>query len=407
MLVNALLATLFISLLPNLLLVAIPADLIQRNGGPNRLHYQNILLCFAAGGLLGDVFLHIIPHLLMEHGEDGDSEEGAKHRHGSTGGRELWSAAGQSNLPYGSELETNQQMRNSVSSQDHSHDYGRDHLGGSHHHPHESTSGKVHNEHQHQHQHEHHHHHGASNQTGIFVLVGFLSFLILEKLASLRFFNDSSDKKLEDADDHSHSHGHHPSVSSPLQLSKLSPSGMLNLFADSLHNFTDGIAIGASFAYQSQSAIHTASGTTTIAFATLLSVLFHEIPHELGDFSILMENGFRYVAFYERDCIYLKLYFLFHSKWEAIRAQFMTAVAAFVGTYVGYLGRSSKFLEDILMSFTAGGFLYIATVTIIPTIAKQSSASGRSITTSLLQIVWETTAFCLGVGFMVAVTYLE
>ena len=38
-----------------------------------------------------------------------------------------------------------------------------------------------------------------------------------------------------------------------------------------MHNFTDGIALGASFA----------SGKG-LAMATLLSVLFHEIPHELG-----------------------------------------------------------------------------------------------------------------------------
>lgn len=49
-------------------------------------------------------------------------------------------------------------------------------------------------------------------------------------------------------------------------------SALLNLIADSMHNFTDGIALGASFA----------SGRG-LAIATLLSVLFHEIPHELGN----------------------------------------------------------------------------------------------------------------------------
>jgi zinc transporter 7 len=63
---------------------------------------------------------------------------------------------------------------------------------------------------------------------------------------------------------------------------KLLASGWLNLLADSMHNFTDGIALGASFA----------SGKG-IAYATFLSVIFHEIPHEIGDFAILVQSGLR------------------------------------------------------------------------------------------------------------------
>ena len=72
-------------------------------------------------------------------------------------------------------------------------------------------------------------------------------------------------------------------------LSQLQPAGWLNLLADSMHNFTDGLAIGASFSI--------ASGTAGkgLATATVLSVLFHEIPHEIGDFSILVGSGLRYV----------------------------------------------------------------------------------------------------------------
>ena len=51
--------------------------------------------------------------------------------------------------------------------------------------------------------------------------------------------------------------------------------------------------------------------------ATFISVIFHEIPHEIGDFTILVQNGL--------------------SKQEAIKAQFLTAIAAFGGTAVGLL----------------------------------------------------------------------
>jgi zinc transporter 7 len=55
----------------------------------------------------------------------------------------------------------------------------------------------------------------------------------------------------------------------------------LNLIADATHNFTDGLAIGATFLYSQSAGI-----TTTIA------VFFHEIPHEIGDYAILIQSGF-------------------------------------------------------------------------------------------------------------------
>jgi zinc transporter 7 len=62
----------------------------------------------------------------------------------------------------------------------------------------------------------------------------------------------------------------------------MQPSGYLNLLADSMHNLTDGIAIGAAFA----------SGKG-LAVATFISVILHEVPHEIGDFSILVQSGLR------------------------------------------------------------------------------------------------------------------
>lgn len=63
---------------------------------------------------------------------------------------------------------------------------------------------------------------------------------------------------------------------------ELGAQGWLNLAADSLHNFTDGIALGVAY-----------KAGKSLGFATLLSVFFHEIPHELADFAILVANGLR------------------------------------------------------------------------------------------------------------------
>lgn len=50
--------------------------------------------------------------------------------------------------------------------------------------------------------------------------------------------------------------------------------------ADFAHNFTDGLAIGASYL-----AGH------NIGIVTTLTILFHEVPHEIGDFAILIQSG--------------------------------------------------------------------------------------------------------------------
>merc|ERR1711879_937092 len=57
-------------------------------------------------------------------------------------------------------------------------------------------------------------------------------------------------------------------------------AGYLNLAADCFHNFTDGLAVGASFL-----------AGESIGMITTLTILFHEVPHEIGDFAILIQSG--------------------------------------------------------------------------------------------------------------------
>ena len=57
-------------------------------------------------------------------------------------------------------------------------------------------------------------------------------------------------------------------------------SAYLNLAADCTHNFTDGLAIGASFLVSRQ-----------LGIITTITILLHEVPHEIGDFAILVQSG--------------------------------------------------------------------------------------------------------------------
>ena len=57
-------------------------------------------------------------------------------------------------------------------------------------------------------------------------------------------------------------------------------SAYLNLAADFAHNFTDGLAIGASYI-----------AGRNIGIITTVTILLHEVPHEVGDFAILVQSG--------------------------------------------------------------------------------------------------------------------
>ena len=64
------------------------------------------------------------------------------------------------------------------------------------------------------------------------------------------------------------------------QVEDIKVAGYLNLAADFAHNFTDGLAIGASFLMGQK-----------IGIITTITIFLHEIPHEIGDFAILVQSG--------------------------------------------------------------------------------------------------------------------
>jgi len=148
--------------------------------------------------------------------------------------------------------------------------------------------------------------------------------------------------------------------------------GYLNLIADFTHNITDGLALSSSF-----------YASPTIGATTTVAVFFHEIPHEVGDFALLIQSGF--------------------SKRAAMGAQFVTAVGAFLGTCIGIavqeLGGNSASAGahgpgimgtslqwgDMLLPFTAGTFLYVGTVAVIPELLETGPNKGQELRKTLMQ----------------------
>ena len=214
--------------------------------------------------------------------------------------------------------------------------------------------------HPHMHQHHHHHHHGRENNIGLRVIFGFSVFLILD------IFVRSIEKT---SGGHSHSNngekGLNDKCTNKTQSWRLllSSAVLLNLLGDACHNFTDGLAIGATFSLTQIPHSSEKIMSWTTAFSLLksrgglasISVFLHEIPHELGDFATLVRAG----------C----------SRNMAIGLQFLTSIAAFAGTAFGLF--SADYIEglghEVLLPFTAGGFLYLACVTILPDVLETES----------------------------------
>ena len=147
-------------------------------------------------------------------------------------------------------------------------------------------------------------------------------------------------------------------------------AGYLNLAADFSHNFTDGMAIGASYL-----------AGNTVGMITTFTILIHEVPHEIGDFAILIKSG----------C----------PRMTAIYLQSSTAIGAMIGCCIGLSMESiGKDAINAILPFTAGGFVYIACVTVLPELLKSKGDS-------LKQVLMEFAALFAGIGMMVLIGFIE
>ena len=132
----------------------------------------------------------------------------------------------------------------------------------------------------------------SSNEaSGVYILVGYTIFFAVDLF--VRSVNEN--------------HHHITATASKATTAKDGPLHvkptkrsivLLNLVADALHNFTDGLAIGASYSMVDKSSTSSVSVSSAVSvwstlkshsrggFATL-SICFHEIPHELSKYQML------------------------------------------------------------------------------------------------------------------------
>ncbi len=164
-------------------------------------------------------------------------------------------------------------------------------------------------------------------------LTGFLVFFVLER--SLSWFH----------------HHHETSTDSHTHTNR---NVWLIIIGDTLHNFIDGLAIGAAFL------ISPATGVVaTIAIAA------HEIPQELGDFGLMLSKGM--------------------AKRKVLLVNLVSALVTVIGAVLVFgLGDSLPISESTLLALTAGFFIYIAAADIIPTIHAQRRRKLANIQTAVL-----------------------
>lgn len=168
----------------------------------------------------------------------------------------------------------------------------------------------------------------------LWTLVGILGFFLLE-----RFIH------------HHHDHTSHKAE----EKKSIIP---LVIIGDTMHNFTDGVAIAATFLI-----------SIPLGIVTSLAVAAHEIPQEIGDFGLMLNKGM--------------------TKKKVILINLFSSLAAIAGAFLTYLykDRIEGFLP-IVLAITSGFFIYIALTNLIPEIHNRENQKIA---------FWETMMLLIGV----------
>jgi len=133
---------------------------------------------------------------------------------------------------------------------------------------------------------------------------------------------------------HGHGHSHGGNVSSEEEgntILGLKSYVFVIVLSDAMHNFTDGLAIGAAF-----------SKSSAAGMGVSIAVVCHELPHEIGNFAILLNSGMSFK--------------------KAMLLNFLSAVTSFAGLYPGIVAGQQEALARWIFAAVCAGFLYVALV---------------------------------------------
>lgn len=144
-----------------------------------------------------------------------------------------------------------------------------------------------------------------------------------------------------------------------------------------MHNFSDGLAIGAAF-----------SAGLTGGISTSVAVFCHELPHELGDFAVLLKAGMTVN--------------------QAIVYNLLSALMAYVGMLIGTaVGQYTNNITLWIFAITAGMFLYVALVDMLPEMLHGDSEDEDHGRCPVRQLILQNVGLLLGFAIMLVIALYE
>ena len=176
---------------------------------------------------------------------------------------------------------------------------------------------------------------GGAHRVGLALLVGILTFFLLEKFVLWR-----------------HCHDDPCEMHSPSHAARDAASARMILAGDSFHNVLDGVLIAAAFMTDPR-----------LGIVTALAVCAHEIPQEVGDVAILLHGGY--------------------SRGRALALNLLTSLTSIIGGVVAYFALATALhVLPYALAFAASSFIYVAVADLIPGLHRRVDAR-----TSVEQVV--------------------